>query len=133
MKPNPALSIVIPIYNEQAILQAAILELLDKLPSFGQAYEILLAENGSTDRTLDIAAELSRKHPEVRFIALGEPNYGKALRAGILSALGDVVLCDEIDLCDTDFHRRAIDLLASGAFDMIVGSKLLAGAQDERP
>jgi glycosyltransferase involved in cell wall biosynthesis len=130
---SPTLSIVIPIYNEEAILQAAILELRERLQPFRETHEILLAENGSTDRTLDIAVELSHKFPEVRFIALGEPNYGKALRAGILSALGEIVICDEIDLCDTDFHRRAIDLLASGAFDMIVGSKLLAGAQDERP
>ncbi len=133
MTQTPVISIVIPIYNEQAILQAAVLELREKLLDFPEPYEILLAENGSSDRTLDIAAELGRKIPQVRFIALGEPNYGKALRAGILSALGEIVICDEIDLCDSDFHRRAIDLLRTDAFDMVIGSKLLAGAQDERP
>ena len=133
MTQPPVISIVIPIYNEQAILQAAVLELREKLLDFPEPYEILLAENGSSDRTLDIAAELGRKIPQVRFIALGEPNYGKALRAGILSALGEIVICDEIDLCDTEFHRRAIDLLQTNTFDMVIGSKLLAGAQDERP
>jgi glycosyltransferase involved in cell wall biosynthesis len=133
MTQTPVISIVIPIYNEQAILQAAVLELREKLLDFPEPYEILLAENGSSDRTLDIAAELGRKIPQVRFIALGEPNYGKALRAGILSALGEIVICDEIDLCDSDFHRRAIDLLRTDAFDMVIGSKLLAGARDERP
>ncbi|MFO0593603.1 MAG: glycosyltransferase [Polyangiaceae bacterium] len=132
-QPTPAISVVIPIYNEEAILKAAVLELLEKLRTFPEKFEILLAENGSSDRTLDIAVELTHKHPEVRFIAIGEPNYGKALRAGVLSALGEIVVCDEIDLCDTDFHRRAIDLLQTGAFDMVIGSKLLAGAQDERP
>jgi glycosyltransferase involved in cell wall biosynthesis len=127
------ISIVIPIYNEEAILQAAILDLRERLLPFPERYEILLAENGSTDRTLEIAASLAHKDPHVRFLSIGEPNYGKALRAGILEARGALVLCDEIDLCDTNFHRRALDLLHTGAFDMVIGSKLLRGAQDERP
>jgi len=133
MNPTPALSIVIPIYNEEAILHAAVLELLDRLSPFKESYEIVLAENGSSDRTLDIALELSQKYPAVRFISIGEPNYGKALRAGVESARGALVICEEIDLCDTDFHRRAIDLLQTGTFDMVIGSKLLHGAKDERP
>jgi glycosyltransferase involved in cell wall biosynthesis len=133
MTSAPHLSIVIPVYNEQAILRAAIIELRERLADFKETYEIVLSENGSRDRTLDVALELSHKYPDVRFISIGEPNYGKALRAGILDARGSIVICDEIDLCDADFHRRAIDLLATGAFDMVVGSKLLPGAQDERP
>jgi glycosyltransferase involved in cell wall biosynthesis len=129
----PDLTIVIPVYNEEAILQASILDLRERLRPFPERYEILLAENGSTDRTLEIAAELSHKIPEVRFVSIGEPNYGSALRAGILEARGALCLCDEIDLCDTDFHRRALDLLHTGVLDMVIGSKLLHGAQDERP
>lgn len=130
---EPQISFVIPIYNEQAILHAAIVDLRERLSSFPETYEVVLAENGSSDRTLDVALELSQKYPNVRFISIGQPNYGEALRAGVEAARGDLVICEEIDLCDTDFHRRAIDLLGTGAFDMVIGSKLLAGAQDERP
>ncbi len=133
MSQDPEISFVIPIYNEQAILHAAVVDLRERLLAFPERYEIVLAENGSTDRTLDIALSLSQKYPGVRFISIGEPNYGEALRAGVEAARGELVLCDEIDLCDTDFHRRAIDLLRTGAFDMVIGSKLLAGAEDERP
>lgn len=133
MSHSPEISFVIPIYNEQAILQAAILELRERLLPFPETYEIVLAENGSSDRTLDMAVELSHRYPNVRFISIGEPNYGKALRAGVEAARGTLVICEEIDLCDTDFHRRAIDLLHHGTFDLVIGSKLLAGAQDERP
>lgn len=133
MSHSPEISFVIPIYNEQAILQAAILELRERLLPFPETYEIVLAENGSSDRTLDMAVELSHRYPNVRFISIGEPNYGKALRAGVEAARGTLVICEEIDLCDTDFHRRAIDLLHTGTFDLVIGSKLLAGAQDERP
>jgi len=69
----------------------------------------------------------------VKMISIGEPNYGKALKQGILLARGTLVLCDEIDLCDADFHRRAVEILETGEADLVIGSKLVAGAEDDRP
>jgi glycosyltransferase involved in cell wall biosynthesis len=133
MSGNPRISIVIPIYNEQAILHAAVVDLRERLAPLGWEYEIILAENGSKDDTVSIAKSLSEKYAEVRMLSAGEPNYGKALRQGILAARGDLVLCDEIDLCDTEFHRRAVEILEAGRADMVIGSKLIGGARDERP
>ena len=99
----PRVSIIIPIYNEEAILHSAVVDLIDRLEEFDWPYELILAENGSKDRTVEIARELSERFPQVKFFSLGEPNYGKALRKGIMDARGEFVLCDEIDLCDTDF------------------------------
>ena len=59
------------------------------------------------DRTA-IARELGEKHPEVTYFSASEPNYGLALREGIERSKGTYVMCDEIDLCDTDFHARAL-------------------------
>ncbi len=135
---EPRISIVIPVYNEQAILHAAVVDLRERLKPMGWTYEIILAENGSKDRTVEIAHELAGKYDDpadgqVKLMSLGEPNYGKALKQGILLARGDIVICDEIDLCDTDFHRRAVELIESGEADLVVGSKLVAGAEDARP
>lgn len=130
---NPEVSIVIPVYNEEAILHAAVVDLRERLAPFGWNYEIILAENGSRDGTVALAEELKEKYPEVRSLSAGEPNYGKALRQGIQMARGQYVLCEEIDLCDTDFHRRALERLRSGEADLVIGSKLIAGAEDERP
>lgn len=135
---TPRVSIVIPIYNEQAILHAAIVDLRERLKPFGWAYEVILAENGSKDRTVEIAHELVKKYSgdagsEVKLLSLGEPNYGKALKQGILLARGELVICDEIDLCDADFHQRAIAILETGEADLVIGSKLAAGAEDDRP
>jgi glycosyltransferase involved in cell wall biosynthesis len=130
---SPFLSIVIPVYNEEAILHAAIVDLRERLAPLGWSYEIIVAENGSRDRTVEIATQLSAKYPEVRSFSLGEPNYGKALRRGIEQARGELVLCDEIDLCDTDFHSAAVAILQSREADLVIGSKLLAGSSDERP
>jgi glycosyltransferase involved in cell wall biosynthesis len=131
-KGAPHAAIVIPIYNEEGILHSAVVDLRERLKPLGFSYEIVLAENGSTDGTVELARTLSAKYPEVRFITAGAPDYGKALRTGILSTKAQYVLCDEIDLCDTDFHQRALSELENGV-DMVIGSKLIAGAQDERP
>ena len=69
----------------------------------------------------------------MRTFSTGEPNYGKALRRGILEARGTWVICEEIDLCDVDFHDRALDHLRHGDADMVVGSKAMKGASDQRP
>lgn len=129
----PRISIVIPVYNEEGILHAAVVDLRERLAPTGWSYEIILAENGSKDRTVSIAEELASKYPEVRTFSLGEPNYGKALKRGILEAQGEFVVCEEIDLCDVDFHKRAIALLEADEADMIIGSKLIEGAEDDRP
>ena len=130
---NPHLSIVIPVYNEEGILHSSVIDLLSRLDELGWSYEILLAENGSSDRTVAIGEELAHKHPQVHIHSLGEPNYGKALKEGIKRARGQFVICDEIDLCDTDFYQRALVVLEHDQADMVVGSKVMEGAEDRRP
>ncbi|HET9958560.1 MAG TPA: glycosyltransferase family 2 protein, partial [Polyangiaceae bacterium] len=128
----PYVSIVIPVYNEEALLHAAVAGLREQLAELPERYEIVLAENGSTDATLKVLAALSQRHEDVRYISLPTPNYGRALREGIAFARGKIVICEEIDLCDVDFHRRALELLKVDA-DFVIGSKLISGARDERP
>lgn len=130
---KPRVSIVIPVYNEEAILESAVKDLLDRLERFDWPFELILAENGSRDRTVALAEELAARFPEVKTFSLGEPNYGKALKRGILLARGEIVVCDEIDLCDTDFYARALALLDAYEADLVVGSKVLGGSSDERP
>lgn len=130
---QPRVSIIIPIYNEEAILRTAVVDLIDRLSEFDWPFELVLAENGSRDDTIAIANELSERFPQVVSTSVGEPNYGKALRNGILAATGEFVVCDEIDLCDTDFYRRALAILETREAELVVGSKSMAGASDERP
>ncbi|MGE0397989.1 MAG: glycosyltransferase family 2 protein [Kofleriaceae bacterium] len=136
----PDVSIVIPVYNEEGILREAVTELVEgwevvrtALQAPELTFEVIIAENGSRDRTAELAEHLASEMPEVRAFSLGEPNYGKALRRGITEARGTWVICEEIDLCDLDFHRRALEHLRHGDCDMVVGSKAMKGASDERP
>jgi len=130
---EPDVSIVIPIFNEEAILHAAIIELRERLEDVPWSYEILLAENGSRDNTLQVADSLAQKYAQIRVISVAEPNYGRALREGIQAAHGRYILCDEIDLCDVEFQNRAVELLNSDAAEIVIGSKLVGGALDQRP
>ena len=128
----PEISIVIPVYNEAALVAEAVGELRRKLDALGWEFEIVLAENGSRDGTQDALREISRTDPRVRWFHEEQPDYGRALKRGILEARGRVVICDEIDLCDVGFYQRALPLIAEGA-DLVVGSKAMRGAADGRP
>jgi len=138
MHAGPRVTIVIPIYNEEGILHSAVVDLRDRLEGLSLDYEILLAENGSKDKTVEIGEQLAERYKDeptgrVKLLSIGEPNYGKAMREGILAARGEFVICDEIDLCDADFHTRALAILETGAADLVIGSKLAPGSADQRP
>ena len=126
------ISIVIPLYNEARIVREAAADLCRKLDELGWDYELLLSENGSIDGTTQILEELARRQPRIRWLHEEEANYGRALKRGILEARGEMVICDEIDLCDVGFYQRALPLLRQGA-DLVVGSKAMKGANDARP
>jgi glycosyltransferase involved in cell wall biosynthesis len=129
----PHLTAVIPVYNEEAIITQSVVALREGLKELGKSFEIVLAENGSSDRTVELSRELAAKYPEVETFSVGEPNYGRALKEGILRARGSYIICDEIDLCDLDFYRRALERLVNADAAMVVGSKVIAGADDTRP
>jgi glycosyltransferase involved in cell wall biosynthesis len=133
MPAAPRLTVVIPVYNEERILRQACLELMAQLDRRGWDYELLLTENGSRDRTVELLGALAAERPRLRFIHSATPNYGLALRRGILEARGLYVVADEIDLCDVGFYDRALALLDAGGADMVVGSKRAPGSEDHRP
>ncbi len=126
-------SIVIPVYNEEGIISAALADLTEKLRDVDFKYEIIVAENGSKDQTVAIAQDFAKRHPEVSVFSIGAPNYGKALKEGIFKAKGTYVICDEIDLCDTGFYQAALQKLAHEDYQFVVGSKRAMGAKDKRP
>jgi glycosyltransferase involved in cell wall biosynthesis len=130
---EPRLSIVIPVYNEASIVASAVAELAAALDARGLAWEMVLAENGSRDETPAILAKLSAKDARIKSLHVERPNYGAALKAGILAARGELVVCDEIDLGDLRFYDAALEVLKDAKVDLVVGSKAARGAVDRRP
>ncbi|MBR59384.1 MAG: glycosyl transferase family 2 [Myxococcales bacterium] len=129
----PDATVVIPVYNEEILLEQAVTDFMEALKAVDWSYEIIITENGSKDQTVEIATALAERIENVRFLHTGEPNYGLALRRGIKEARGTYVLCDEIDICDVEFHSRAMDILQADKCDMVVGSKAHKDANDPRP
>jgi glycosyltransferase involved in cell wall biosynthesis len=130
---SPFLSVVIPVYNEAEIVSSAAAELCQSLEDRGLDYELVFAENGSTDQTPQILQELAESNRRIRWLHFPQPNYGAALKQGLLQARGEIAVCDEIDLCDLVFYDQALPMLRAGAADMVVGSKAAKGASDQRP
>lgn len=133
----PDVSVVIPVYNEEGILSASVHDLINKIDASEKlaqyTFEIILSANGCVDRTVDIAHELMQRYPRLRLLQSDEPNYGLAMRQGILAARGTYVVSDEIDLCDVDFYERALYRLTEEGYQMVVGSKRLERSFDKRP
>lgn len=128
------LTIVIPIYNEEAILETEIAAMIKELDEqFRVAYEVLLVENGSFDRTREIAKSLEKQFPQVKTIYLPTAGYGRALKEGLMQSTGEFTVLFNIDFWNVPFVRKALQLQKAKNLDMVVGSKTAPGAEDTRP
>ena len=130
MPDTPTLSVIVPIHNEAGYLTGALSDLVEELGAVGVSYEVILAENGSTDGTDEIAATLSRRIPDVSTFSLPEPNYGAAMRAGFGKASGEWVVNFDIDYFSGPFLRDGLALADSA--DIVLASKRAEGADDRR-
>jgi glycosyltransferase involved in cell wall biosynthesis len=126
-----SLSVVLPAHNEEAILEATVTELLEGLRARPLPFDVLIVENGSTDTTWALAQALAGRHPEVRAITEPAPDYGRALRTGLLTATGDAVVNFDVDYYDLAFADQALARLADGAA-IVVGTKRGEGSEDTR-
>jgi glycosyltransferase involved in cell wall biosynthesis len=131
---TPAISLVVPAYNEEELLEGTISELSEALRKRQVPFELLVVENGSEDRTLLLAQSLTASVPELRVLSLPEADYGRALRTGLLAAEGPVVVTFDAEYYDFDFLDEAVARITAPEGPVIVvGSKRAKGAQDTRP
>jgi glycosyltransferase involved in cell wall biosynthesis len=130
---SPRISIVMPAFNEAEILETSVKNVVVGVRERGEPFELLIVENGSTDRTREIAAAVGNELPEVRVVVRDEANYGRALRAGLLEAQGEAVVNFDVDYFDLGFLDAAVaKVLAPGGPAIVVGSKRAQGATDNR-
>ncbi len=123
---RPLISIVIPAYNESGRIGKALDEVLRCVHERDWQAEILVVNDGSTDRTAAIVQELAGLHPEIRLLNNPE-NRGKgfSVRQGVLHAVGDVVMFTDADLsAPMEEAERLFDALRQGA-DIAIGSRWL--------
>jgi hypothetical protein len=125
---DPELSIVMPCLNEAETLPRCVEKALRFLREHQVAGEVLVADNGSTDGSPDLAAKLG-----ARVVAVAERGYGNALRGGIAAARGRfVVMGDADDSYDFAALGAFIEKLRAGA-DLVQGCRLPAGGGTIEP
>ncbi|OGY18655.1 MAG: hypothetical protein A2900_02635 [Candidatus Chisholmbacteria bacterium RIFCSPLOWO2_01_FULL_50_28] len=126
------ISVVIPIYNEEEILSATVEGLIRKLKTgHGKGIEVILVDNGSTDRTPEILSLLSEKFSWIKVVKYPYPDFGEAVRLGIRRASKPFVLLLNADWWEESFFNQAYEKRFE--FDIIVGSKELESGLDKRP
>jgi glycosyltransferase involved in cell wall biosynthesis len=128
---NRRIDIVLPVFNEEAVLEQSVRSLHRFLTAeFPFAWRIVVADNASTDATPAIAAALAAKLAGVEYLRLERKGRGLALRTAWLASEADVVCYMDIDL-STDL-RGLLPLVAplvSGHSDVAIGTRLAHGAR----
>ena len=96
----PALSIVIPVYNEEDVLGALFERLYPVLDGTGEAYEIIFVNDGSVDRSAQLLADQFRARPDVTRVVLFNGNFGQhmAILAGFEHVRGQIAITLDADL-----------------------------------
>jgi glycosyltransferase involved in cell wall biosynthesis len=129
-------SVIIPAHNEAANIEDQVSGFLSKLPRelADVLQEVIIVENGSTDRTLEVCRRLEQRFPKlVRICTLARGSYGEAIKTGILESRGSHLSILECDFLDSAFVMKSIEMFRATGADLIVGSKRHPQSIDHRP
>jgi glycosyltransferase involved in cell wall biosynthesis len=135
MSATPSLDVVIPVYNEERDLAPNITKLRDFLvQSCPYRWRVVIANNASTDRTLEIAQALAEQYlGEVTYIHLEEKGRGRALKRAWLASTADVVCYMDVDLSTNLRHLMPlVEPIFAGRYHIAIGSRLMPGARVTR-
>ncbi len=122
------LSLIIPAYNEENRLPRALGQVFTFLEKQPYSFEVVVVENGSTDRTLQIANEFAANKPNLLVIHEARKGKGLAVKRGVLSAHGEYRF-----ICDTDLSMPIEEVLkffppGLDDFDIAIGSREALGS-----
>ena len=128
-----SVDIVIPVYNEERDLPRCLAKLLPFLEAnVSHNWRVVIANNGSTDATLEVARALACRHPRVGYVHLDQKGRGRALRRAWLESTAHMVSYMDVDLStDLGAFPRLLAAL-DGGYDIATGSRLIRGAKVQR-
>lgn len=124
-KPKPIYTVVIPVFNEEAVTEECHRRIKEVMDAEGEPFELIFVNDGSSDRTMKILERLSIEDQHVRIISLSR-NFGHqiAISAGMDFAKGDAVVVMDADLQDPpEVIRRMIEKWKEG-FHVVYGKRI---------
>ena len=124
---------VVPAYNEEQRLPRTLARLYEYYEAQAYPYDVIIVNDGSKDKTAELANEFAAAHPKFRLIDY-QPNHGKgyAVRTGILAAKGDLILFCDADLATPQEEtEKLLPHMADGA-DISIGSRPLRESNLEK-
>lgn len=127
-------SVVLPAYNEAATLENTVAKVARALSEFTRSFEIIIAEDGSTDGTDKLAAALAERFPYVKHIhrekRLGR---GNALKNAFKQSSGKVLVYMDLDLAtDLKHLKPLVEAISVEGYDFATGSRMLPESDVER-
>lgn len=128
---NINLSVIIPMFNEQEVIEGTIKLIVAELDSLHLNWELILVNDGSTDKTLDICRCASQEDERIQIISYS-PNRGRgsALRVGFQTAQGEKIITIDADLTySADHISRIWRELEKKQADIIIGSPYMKGGK----
>jgi glycosyltransferase involved in cell wall biosynthesis len=125
-----SVEVVIPVYNEERALPISIPTLCQYLSSFvPYHWTVTIADNASTDNTLEVANQLAEQYPRVKVLHLDQKGRGRALKAAWLASEADIVSYMDVDLStNMSAYIPLIAPLATGHSEVAIGTRLGRGA-----
>ncbi|MBV8726697.1 MAG: glycosyltransferase family 2 protein [Candidatus Eremiobacteraeota bacterium] len=128
---KPSISVLVPAYNEEPILADTLAELWEYMNSLSDRYrfEIVVVDDGSTDRTLEVASSFAADKPNVRVVH--QPinfGLGQALKLGFSNCTGDYIVTMDADLSYSPHHiERLLEAIVSQGAMVAVASPYMKG------
>ena len=128
---RPTVTVVIPAYNEEALITHTLEVVTDYLTTHAHPFDadVLVINDGSSDRTGSLADAFSATHPEVRVLHHAvNRNLGQALRTGFADAHSDYVVTLDCDLSySVDHIGRLVDAITASGADLVLASPYADG------
>jgi dolichyl-phosphate beta-glucosyltransferase len=133
---QPFLSVVVPAYNEERRLPDTLGQILAYLDRQTYRFELIVADDGSADRTATLVEALAARRPQpaaekggVRLLRLDHRGKGFAVRAGALAAEGEYVLLCDADLATPIEEWEKLYRMFAGGYEVVIGSREGLGAR----
>lgn len=124
------LSIVIPAYNEEETIRKSLARVFEFLESKGHPFEVIVVDDGSEDKTVEIIEEFFGERSELKLIKNPHKGKGFAVRTGMLAAKGDFVVFSDADLATPiEELDRLLMWLREQGFDIAIASREGFGAK----